>query len=76
MLFLGVFYHLFNPISALQLLAEVTEEALVIETHLDLEDIARPAMVFYPDRELGGDLTNWWASEPSGNGSPAARRRI
>jgi len=60
-LFLGVFYHLFNPISALQLLAEVTEEALVIETHLDLEEIARPAMVFYPDRELGGDSTNWWA---------------
>jgi tRNA (mo5U34)-methyltransferase len=60
-LFLGVFYHLFNPISALQLLAEITEEALVIETHLDLEDLARPAMVFYPDRELGGDSTNWWA---------------
>jgi tRNA (mo5U34)-methyltransferase len=60
-LFLGVFYHLFNPISALQLLAEVTEEVLVVETHLDLEDVARPAMVFYPDRELGGDSTNWWA---------------
>lgn len=60
-LFLGVFYHLFNPISAVQVLAEVTEEALVIETHLDLEDLAQPAMLFYPDRELGGDPTNWWS---------------
>jgi tRNA (mo5U34)-methyltransferase len=65
-LFLGVFYHLFNPISALQILAEVTEEVLVLETHLDLEDLAQPAMVFYPDRELGGDPTNWWAPNRAG----------
>jgi tRNA (mo5U34)-methyltransferase len=65
-LFLGVFYHLFNPISALQVLAEITEEVLVLETHLDLEDLAQPAMVFYPDRELGGDPTNWWAPNRAG----------
>jgi tRNA (mo5U34)-methyltransferase len=65
-LFLGVFYHLFNPISALQVLAEITEEVLVLETHLDLEDLAQPAMVFYPDRELGGDATNWWAPNRAG----------
>lgn len=65
-LFLGVFYHLFNPISALQVLAEITEEVLVLETHLDLEDVAQPAMVFYPDRELGGDSTNWWAPNRAG----------
>jgi tRNA (mo5U34)-methyltransferase len=65
-LFLGVFYHLFNPISALQVLAEITAEVLVLETHLDLENLAKPAMVFYPDRELGGDPTNWWAPNRAG----------
>jgi tRNA (mo5U34)-methyltransferase len=65
-LFLGVFYHLFNPISALQVLAETTEEVLVLETHLDLEDLPQPAMVFYPGRELGGDPTNWWAPNRAG----------
>jgi len=60
-LFLGVFYHLLDPIAALKRLAEMTEEALVIETHMDLEDVVKPAMAFYPDRELGGDASNWWA---------------
>jgi tRNA (mo5U34)-methyltransferase len=59
-LFLGVFYHLLDPIEALRRLAEITNEVLVLETHLDLQDLGRPAMVFYPGRELGGDETNWW----------------
>jgi tRNA (mo5U34)-methyltransferase len=59
-LFLGVFYHLLDPIDALRRLAEVTNEVLVLETHLDLQDVNRPAMVFYPTRELSGDETNWW----------------
>jgi len=49
-LFLGVFYHLLDPIDALRRLAEVTNEVLVLETHLDLQDVNRPAMVFYPAR--------------------------
>jgi tRNA (mo5U34)-methyltransferase len=59
-LFLGVFYHLLDPIAALRRLAEVTAEVLVVETHLDLQDLPTPAMVFYPGSELGGDPTNWW----------------
>lgn len=59
-LFLGVFYHLLDPIDALRRLAQITNEVLVLETHLDLQDLGRPAMVFYPARELGGDETNWW----------------
>jgi tRNA (mo5U34)-methyltransferase len=57
---LGVFYHLLNPIAAVQRLAEVTAEVLVLETHLDLRDMGTPAMAFYPGTELGGDPTNWW----------------
>ena len=59
-LFLGVFYHLVDPIRALQNLAAVTKEVAVIETHLDLRMIDRPAMVFYPGTELNDDPTNWW----------------
>jgi tRNA (mo5U34)-methyltransferase len=60
-LFLGVFYHLLDPIVALRSLAEIAGEVLVVETHLDLQDVATPAMAFYPGTELAGDPTNWWA---------------
>jgi tRNA (mo5U34)-methyltransferase len=59
-LFLGVFYHLFDPIDALRRLAQITSEVLVLETHLDLQDLGRPAMAFYSGRKPGGDETNWW----------------
>jgi tRNA (mo5U34)-methyltransferase len=59
-LFLGVFYHLVDPIRALQNLAAVTRDVAVIETHLDLSATDRPAMVFYPGTELNNDPTNWW----------------
>jgi tRNA (mo5U34)-methyltransferase len=59
-LFLGVFYHLLNPIAALNGLSEIANEVLVVETYLDLRDCPRPAMVFYPGRELANDATNWW----------------
>jgi tRNA (mo5U34)-methyltransferase len=59
-LFLGVFYHLLDPIAVVQRLAAVTDEVLVLETHMDAEEETRPAMVFYPGTELNGDGTNWW----------------
>jgi tRNA (mo5U34)-methyltransferase len=59
-LFLGVFYHLLDPIAALSRLAAVTREVLVLETHLDAWDSERPAMIFYPGSELGSDSSNWW----------------
>src|SRR6266446_2469799 len=59
-LFLGVFYHLFDPIDGLRRAAALAKEVLVVETHIDLGDIHRPAMVMYPGSELDGDATNWW----------------
>ena len=59
-LFLGVFYHLVDPIRALQNLAALTKEVAVVETHLDLRELERPAMMFYPGTELNNDPTNWW----------------
>jgi tRNA (mo5U34)-methyltransferase len=66
-LFLGVFYHLFDPIDGLARAAKLAREVLVVETHLDFDllDFARPAMVFYPGSELNKDATNWWGPNPA-----------
>jgi hypothetical protein len=31
-----------------------------METHVDLPDMKRPAMAYYPGSEAGQDFTNWW----------------
>ena len=59
-LFLGVLYHLRHPFLALEHVASVTREYLIVETVVDLVGLARPAMAFYPGRELNNDPTNWW----------------
>src|SRR5262249_42756188 len=59
-LFLGVLYHLRDPMTALERVASVTNDRLVLETHVDLLGLRRPAAAFYPDRALYGDATNWW----------------
>jgi tRNA (mo5U34)-methyltransferase len=59
-LFLGVLYHLVDPIRALHNVFALTKEVAVVETHLDLHGLGRPAMVFYPGAELNNDPTNWW----------------
>ena len=63
-LFLGVLYHLRHPLLALERIFDVTGEQLILETHVDLADYERPAMVFYPGTELAGDATNWWGPNP------------
>ena len=59
-LFLGVFYHLQDPLSAINCLANIANPWLILETHLDLDDIPYPAMRYYPGSELADDPTNWW----------------
>jgi tRNA (mo5U34)-methyltransferase len=59
-LFLGVLYQLRDPMTALERVASVTHDRLVLETHVDLLGIRRPAAAFYPGSELYGDATNWW----------------
>jgi tRNA (mo5U34)-methyltransferase len=63
-LFLGVLYHLRHPLLALERLRTVTRELLIVETHVDLIGLRRPAMAFYPGTELEDDWTNWWGPNP------------
>lgn len=75
-LFVNVLYHLKNPVRALERIASVTRPGgtLVLKTYYrtDLRvwfhgkcfgfDIdRRPKWWFFPNDELGGDPTNWWA---------------
>ena len=59
--FLGVLYHLRHPLLALERIASVTRKRLILETVVDMVGVRRPAMAFYPGRELNHDPTNWWA---------------
>lgn len=59
-LLLGVLYHLRDPFGGLSHAASVARDLLIVETHVDLLDLKRPAMAFYPGAELGGDATNWF----------------
>jgi tRNA (mo5U34)-methyltransferase len=59
-IFLGVLYHLRHPLYVLETLFDITIQHLVVETHIDLVDYHRPAMVFYPGAELNRDPSNWW----------------
>ncbi|HWF71779.1 MAG TPA: DUF1698 domain-containing protein [Solirubrobacteraceae bacterium] len=63
-LLLGVLYHLRHPLLALERVASVTADQLILETHVDLTWTRRPAMAFYPGMELGWDPTNWWGPNP------------
>jgi tRNA (mo5U34)-methyltransferase len=59
-LFLGVLYHVPDPLGALERIASVTHGQLILETVVDMVGISRPAAAFYPNDELNADPTNWW----------------
>ena len=59
-LLLGVLYHLPHPLLALERVASVTRGLLILETVVDFVGFRRPAVAFYPDRQLNDDPTNWW----------------
>lgn len=63
-LFAGVLYHLRNPFLAIERLAPVVRETMILETHLDALDVPKPAMIFYPTNELNNDPSNWWGPNP------------
>jgi len=64
-LFLGVLYHLKNPQAALERVAGVARDLLILETHVDLLHVGSPAVAFYPGAELDDDPTNWCGPNPA-----------
>lgn len=59
-LFLGVLYHLQDPIRALKNVSAVAGNQLILETHVDMVDCSRPVMAFYEGTECNSDPSNWW----------------
>ncbi len=59
-LFMGVLYHLKDPLRALETLFKVTRDLLVLESHYIEFGDEIPLMRFYPGTELNNDPTNWW----------------
>jgi tRNA (mo5U34)-methyltransferase len=60
-LFLGVLYHLRDPVTAIERVASVTKDQLILETVSALGWCRHPAGLFFPCDELAHDPTNWWA---------------
>jgi tRNA (mo5U34)-methyltransferase len=58
-LFLGVLYHMRHPLLALERMASVTNEMLVMETLVDMTFLRSPTVAFYPWK-MFRDETNWW----------------
>jgi tRNA (mo5U34)-methyltransferase len=63
-LFLGVLYHLPDPLPVLRRVTSVTGDLFVLETHVDLIGRA-PAMAYYPGDEVDGDPSTWWGPNPA-----------
>ena len=60
-LFLGVLYHVKDPLTCLERMAAVTGECLVVETETAFDLIPWPVMRYYKRYELNDDPTNYWA---------------
>jgi tRNA (mo5U34)-methyltransferase len=61
-MFLGVLYHLEDPLGSLRKLASMTNEMAVIRTvAVHVPGVDSAIWEFYPERELEGDPSNWWA---------------
>jgi tRNA (mo5U34)-methyltransferase len=58
-LFLGVFYHLRDPLEGLQRVATLATDVLVVESRLTGLFDPRPVMRVHPAK-FEGDETNWW----------------
>jgi len=63
--FFGVLYHMRHPLLALERVFSVTRNHLILNTHVDLTALARPAIAFYQGNELNNDTTNWCGPNPA-----------
>jgi tRNA (mo5U34)-methyltransferase len=64
-LLFGVLYHMRHPLLALERVASVTGELLIVETVVDCLRQRRPVIAFYPEGELANDATSWCGPNPA-----------
>jgi tRNA (mo5U34)-methyltransferase len=60
-LYLGVLYHMEDPLRAMRRVASVTRQQAIIETEaIVIPGHPEPLWRFFPHGELNHDRTNWW----------------
>lgn len=59
-LFLGVLYHARDPLGYLTNIRAITKGMAIIETYVDLLEISRPAIAYYPGTTLNNDPTSFF----------------
>jgi tRNA (mo5U34)-methyltransferase len=64
-LLLGVLYHLSDPVTALERVASVTRDRLILETETTMPWLRRPVAEVHLGGRLNGDDTNRYAHNPS-----------
>ena len=64
-LFLGVLYHMKNPLKSLECVSSVTNDLLILETHADMVQSKIPLMKYYRHAELDDDATSYWGPNPA-----------
>ncbi len=60
-LFLGVLYHLKDPLGGLERAAAMCSDHLIVETVTACADLDYPVMRFFPGASMDGDDTNFYA---------------
>lgn len=63
-LFLGILYHAQDPLHYLRIARSLCHGNLILETHVDLLDYARPASAYYPGRTLNNDPSCFFGPNP------------
>jgi tRNA (mo5U34)-methyltransferase len=62
-LFSGIFYHMRDPIQAMHAAASVASKCMIVETHIDHDDMSQPMMRYVPrDPNLpkSHETSNYW----------------
>ncbi|MBF0170278.1 MAG: DUF1698 domain-containing protein [Nitrospinae bacterium] len=63
--FFGVLYHVKDPWGAINAVASCAADRLILETHVDLLDLPRPAVAFYNSAELARTANNHCGPNPA-----------
>jgi len=63
---LGILYHMEDPFGMCKRMRSICKKGgmLILETHMDLQAIDRPAMAFYPTDECNSDIGTWNGPNP------------
>jgi tRNA (mo5U34)-methyltransferase len=64
-LFLGLFYHLRDPMFVLDAIRRMCRSTVYLETEIYPDDSADPLMRFHPLNSLNNDATNYWSPNPA-----------